>query len=157
MLHIDWPHFPLCVFLLTTECSFGISVRKGKRYLCFRSKYFKTVLIPSKSVLLPSKLGYSFTFYFALNSKEQNRSWEDESRSIVQEILYLLWNPKFSRCSQMSVILSWAMWIHLNIIFQMVSIPFRFSDQSLAQNSHLHACCKSCPSHPVWFDHPNRI
>jgi hypothetical protein len=55
-------------FLFTPECSFGISVRKGKRFLCFHLKHFKTILIPSKSVLLPSVLRYRFTLHFGFKS-----------------------------------------------------------------------------------------
>jgi len=38
------------------------------------------------------------------------------------------------------------------------SLPCRFSSQNIVCISHLsHSCCMLCPSHLLWFDHPNNI
>jgi hypothetical protein len=107
------------------------------------------------------------------HSTEHSPCWEAYSRTAVQEIIRLLWNPTVqfrvhmmpqldlisNQMNSDPIILSYFFKINFRVIFQAThmatnwALTFRFPDQNFARISHLsHAPYIPRKSHSSWFD-----
>jgi hypothetical protein len=114
--------------------------------------------------------------YIITNSMEESPSCEADSISVGQEILRLLWNPRFITVFSRALhwFLSWARWFQSTFSYPMSirsilisysrlrpDVPsdlFRFPDQNFVWIYRIsREWYMPRPSRPPWCDHPNNI